>query len=80
MRAKGSRSDYIIQVHLILMAYLRWRNNFKEISKFVLVCVQLSLAFHVGSLDVGDVPASFIKFLGFHHGYEGCMRLFNVFD
>jgi hypothetical protein len=34
------------------------RNNFKEISKFVLALVQLSFCFRAGSLDVGDAPAS----------------------
>jgi hypothetical protein len=38
-RAKGSRSDYIIQVRLILMAHLRWRNNLRE---FQNLCWRLS--------------------------------------
>jgi hypothetical protein len=36
MRAYGSRSDYNMQVRLILMAHLRWRINSKVFSKFVL--------------------------------------------
>jgi hypothetical protein len=34
------------------------RINFKEISKFVLGGCPTVLCFHVGSLDVGDAPAS----------------------
>jgi hypothetical protein len=60
MRAKGSRSDYNIQVRFILMAHLRSRNNFKVISRFVLAC-PVVLRFRAGSLDVGDAPASATK-------------------
>jgi hypothetical protein len=45
-------------VHLILIAHLRLHNNFKVFSKFVLALVQLSFAFRIGSLDVGDALAS----------------------
>jgi hypothetical protein len=40
-------------------------NNFKVISKFSLVHVQLSDCLHVGSLDVGDAPASYSPTLKF---------------
>jgi hypothetical protein len=38
-RTNGSRSDYIIQVCLILMAHLRWCNNLREFQK---LCWRLS--------------------------------------
>jgi hypothetical protein len=41
------------------MAHLISRNNFKVFSKFVLVPAQLSLAFRIGMLDVGDASASY---------------------
>jgi hypothetical protein len=50
-RAKGSRSDYNVQVRFILMTLLCLRNNSKVISKFVLACPAV-LRFHAGSLDV----------------------------
>jgi hypothetical protein len=56
------------------MAHLRWRNNSKAFSKFVLALVQLSLAFRAGSLDVGDAPTSGIipdRVALLHLGDEG---------
>jgi hypothetical protein len=51
MIAKGSRSDYNVQVRFILMTLLCSRNNSKVISKFVLACPAV-LRFRAGSLDV----------------------------
>jgi hypothetical protein len=58
MRAKGSRSDYNIQVNFNKLLHLCSRNNFKEFSKFMLAC-QVVFHFHASSLDVGDAPASY---------------------
>jgi hypothetical protein len=58
-RANCSRSIYILQVRFFLMAHLRSRNNFKVISKFVLGTFPTVFRLCVGSLDVGDAPASY---------------------
>jgi hypothetical protein len=60
MRANCSRSIYIIQVHFIKLPHLCSCINSKRNSKFVLACPAV-LRFRVGSLDVGDAPASFLQ-------------------
>jgi hypothetical protein len=58
-RANRSRSIYIIQVRFIKLPHLCSRINFKRNSKknCVGACPAV-LRFRVGSLDVGDAPAS----------------------
>jgi hypothetical protein len=61
MRAKGSRSDYNIQVPLLLMASFKIAQQSKGIFKICVgVCLTIFCLLRVGSLDVGDAPASLV--------------------
>jgi hypothetical protein len=58
MRAKGSRSIYNLQVCLMLMTSFNTAQQLQGNFKIRVVLSSCPFRFHVGSLDVGDAPAS----------------------